>query len=68
MTKCPWLLVTYVWGPIGLLYGVPNEHNGYKCVVDHWGTPLFPLPKVKNERQKIERGKGEQGGNLRVEK
>ncbi|KAH0685547.1 hypothetical protein KY285_016089 [Solanum tuberosum] len=47
---------------------VPNEQNGYKCVVDHWGTPLFPLPKVKNERQKIERSTGKQGGNLRVEK
>ncbi|KAH0776600.1 hypothetical protein KY290_008011 [Solanum tuberosum] len=47
---------------------VPNEKNGYKCVVDHWGTPLFPLSKVKNERQKIERIKGKQGGNLRVEK
>ncbi|KAH0701871.1 hypothetical protein KY285_016149 [Solanum tuberosum] len=47
---------------------VPNEQNGYKCVVDHWGTPLLPLPKVKSERQKIERSKGKQGGNLRVEK
>ncbi|KAH0698453.1 hypothetical protein KY284_012668 [Solanum tuberosum] len=24
---------------------VPNEHNGYKCVMDHWGTHLFPPPK-----------------------
>ncbi|KAH0706071.1 hypothetical protein KY289_011147 [Solanum tuberosum] len=47
---------------------VPNEQNGYRCVVDHWGTPLFPLPKVENEIQKIERSKGKQGGNLRVEK
>ncbi|KAH0652700.1 hypothetical protein KY289_030378 [Solanum tuberosum] len=47
---------------------VPNDQNGYKCVVDHWGTPLIPLPKVKNERQNIERSKGKQGGNLRVEK
>ncbi|KAH0709191.1 hypothetical protein KY284_010618 [Solanum tuberosum] len=47
---------------------VPNEQNGYKCVVDHWGTPLFPPPKVKCERQKIEKSKGKQGGNLRVEK
>ncbi|KAH0641914.1 hypothetical protein KY290_033528 [Solanum tuberosum] len=47
---------------------VTNEQNGYKCVVDHWGTHLFPPPKVKSERQKIERSKGKQGGNLRVEK
>ncbi|KAH0665208.1 hypothetical protein KY285_026414 [Solanum tuberosum] len=47
---------------------VPNERNGYKCVVDNWGTPLFPLPKVTNERQKIERSKGKQGGNIRVQK
>ncbi|KAH0715950.1 hypothetical protein KY284_008855 [Solanum tuberosum] len=47
---------------------VPKEQNGYKCVVDHWGTPLFPLPKLKSERQKIEWSKGKQGGNLRVEK
>ncbi|KAH0776748.1 hypothetical protein KY290_008159 [Solanum tuberosum] len=38
------------------------------CVVDHWGTHLFPPPKVKSERQKIERSKGKQGGNLKVEK
>ncbi|KAH0751730.1 hypothetical protein KY285_004878 [Solanum tuberosum] len=48
--------------------GVPNEKNRYKCVVDHWGTHIFPHPKVKSERQKIERSKGKQGGNLRVEK
>ena len=47
---------------------VPNEQNGYKCVVDHWGTHLFPPPKVKSERQKIERSKGKQGSNLREEK
>ncbi|KAH0700761.1 hypothetical protein KY290_015652 [Solanum tuberosum] len=47
---------------------IPNKQNGYKGVMDHWGTPLFPIPKVKNERQKIERSKGKQCGNLRVEK
>ena len=49
--------------------------------MDQWGNHLFPptLPKSqgkmttysksnKNERQKIERSKGVQGGNPRVEK
>ncbi|KAH0761445.1 hypothetical protein KY290_017518 [Solanum tuberosum] len=47
---------------------VPNEQKWSKYVVDQWGTHLFPPPKVKYERQTIDRSKGEQGDNLRVEK
>ncbi|KAH0724868.1 hypothetical protein KY284_000733 [Solanum tuberosum] len=38
------------------------------CEYYEKGTHLFPPPKMQNERQKIERSKGEEGGNLRVEK
>ncbi|KAH0689353.1 hypothetical protein KY289_016711 [Solanum tuberosum] len=47
---------------------VPNEQKWSKYVVDQWGTHIFPPHKVKHERQKIDRSKGEQGDNLRVEK
>uniref|UniRef100_M1D876 Uncharacterized protein n=1 Tax=Solanum tuberosum TaxID=4113 RepID=M1D876_SOLTU len=47
-------------------HSVPNEQNGYKCVVDQWGTHLFPLSKVKSERQKIEMSTSVVNGGTQV--